>query len=160
YAWLPANITVEEALDRLRKQAPNSETIYYVYVVDDQRRLLGVVTLRDLILAPRTAVIREIMETNLVSAKVTDHREQVAEQMRHYDLLALPVVDAEGKLVGIVTSDDALDVVVDEATEDVHRMGGVGPLAENYLEAPFFLIWRKRAVWLALLFLAEMLTYN
>jgi magnesium transporter len=160
YAWLPANITVEEALDRLRKQAPNSETIYYVYVVDDQRRLLGVVTLRDLILAPRTAVIREIMETNLVSARVTDHREQVAEQMRHYDLLALPVVDAEGKLVGIVTSDDALDVVVDEATEDAHRMGGVGPLAENYLEAPFVLIWRKRAVWLAALFLAEMLTYN
>src|SRR5262249_3578846 len=120
YAWLPAHITVEEALDRLRKQAPNSETIYYVYVVDDQRKLLGVLSLRDLILASRMAKIQDVMETRVIGAKVTDDREKVAEQMRHFDLLAMPVVDADSKLVGIVTADDAIDVVVSEATEDAH----------------------------------------
>src|SRR5262249_47736884 len=93
YAWLPANITVSEALDRLRLQAPDRETIYYVYVLDDQRHLLGMVSLRDLILAPRQALIRDIMQKEIVTARVTDDREQVAQQMAHYDFLAMPVVD-------------------------------------------------------------------
>src|SRR5262245_16335617 len=152
YAWLPANVTVEEALERLRLQAPNRETIYYVYVVDDQRRLLGVVSLRDLILAPRRAPLSERMETQVVTVRVTDDPEKVAQDMTRYDLLAVPVVDADGRLVGIITYDDVIDVVVSEATEDVHRMGGVAPMAENYLQASFALIWRKRAVWLACLF--------
>jgi magnesium transporter len=160
YAWLPANITVDEALERLRKQAPDRETIYYVYIVDDQRKLLGVASLRDLIMASRTAVIRDIMDHDPIKACVTDDREQVAEKMRHYDLLAVPVVDKEGKLVGIVTYDDAIDVVVSEATEDAHRMGAVGPMTENYLEAGFTLVWRKRAIWLACLFLAELFTFT
>jgi magnesium transporter len=160
YAWLPANSNVEDALERLRLQAPNSETIYYVYVVDEQRRLLGVVSLRELILAPRRAPVREIMDTNPVTVRVTDDREKVAQQLSEYDLLAVPVLDADSRLVGIVTYDDAIDVVVSEATEDVHRLGGVDPLAVNYLEASFALIWRKRAVWLAALFVAEMFTFN
>ena len=184
YAWMPADIRVEDAIERLRKQAPNSETIYYIYVVQGptgetgvvpeaagagaphrthapvERKLLGVLSLRDLILADRKALIRDIMDSDPIKAAVTDDREQVADLMRRYDLLALPVVDAEGKLVGIVTYDDAIDVVVSEATEDAHRMGAVAPLAENYLEAPFVLIWRKRAVWLAALFVAEMFTFN
>jgi magnesium transporter len=160
YAWLPANVTAEAALERLRLQAPNSETIYYVYVVDEQRRLLGVVSLRDLITAPRRALVSELMEKNVVTVRVDDDPEKVAQDLQRYDLLAVPVVDADDRLVGIVTYDDAIDVVVSEATEDVQRMGAVSPMTENYLEAPFAVIWRKRAVWLACLFLAELFTFT
>jgi magnesium transporter len=160
YAWLPANITAGEALDKLRLQAPDSETIYYVYVVDDDRRLLGVASLRDVILAPRQAVIRDIMETDIVAVRVNDDREIVAREMARFDLIAIPVVDDKGKLVGIVTHDDVIDVVVEEATEDVHRLGGVFPIEEKYFEAPFFTVWRKRAFWLACLFVAELLTFG
>ena len=160
YAWLPDHSTVEQALDRLRLQAPNSETIYYIYVVDDQRRLLGVVTLRELILAPRQAIVNDLMDTQPLTVSVSDDREKVAQDLTHYDLLAIPVLDADKRLVGIITYDDVIDVVVSEATEDVHRMGAVNPLEENYLEASFFLIWRKRALWLALLFVAELFTFT
>jgi magnesium transporter len=160
YAWLPGNIIVEEALERLRLQAPDRETIYYVYVVDDQRRLQGVVSLRELIMAPRRRILSEMMETHVVSVHDTDDSEKVSQEFREYDLIAMPVVDSAGKLVGIITSDDVIDVVVSEATEDVQRMGGVVPLDANYLEASFVVIWRKRAFWLAMLFVAEMFTFN
>jgi magnesium transporter len=100
------------------------------------------------------------MDTNPVTVRVSDDREKVAQVLSEYDLLAVPVLDADSRLVGIVTYDDAMDVVVSEATEDVHRMGGVDPLTENYLEARFALIWRKRAVWLSCLFLAELFTFT
>ncbi|HKB40740.1 MAG TPA: magnesium transporter [Gemmataceae bacterium] len=160
YAWLPDNITAGEALERLRLQAPDAETVYYVYVLNDQRKLLGVVSLRDLILKPRQATIRDIMSEEVVTVKATDDRETVAQEMARYDLLAIPVVDAEGRLVGIVTHDDVIDVVVSEATEDLQRQAGVGPLSENYLEASFVKVWWHRAVWLAALFIAEMFTFN
>ena len=160
YAWLPDNITVGEALDRLRLQAPDTETIYYIYVVDYQRKLLGVVSLRDLILKPRQAVVRDFMETQVVTVKATDDRETVANEIARYDLLAIPVVDNEGRLVGIVTHDDVMDVVVSEATEDLQRQAGVGLITENYLEARFVTIWHKRAIWLACLFLAELFTFT
>jgi magnesium transporter len=158
YAWLPDHITVTEALDRLRLQAPKSETIYYVYILNDQRKLLGVVSLRDLILAPRYTRVVDLMEREVITVRVGDDREQVAQEMARYDLLALPVVDDEDRLVGIVTHDDVMDVVVQEATEDVQRMGGVGTMVENYLEAPFATVWRKRAGWLSCLFIAGLLT--
>jgi magnesium transporter len=160
YAWLPPDLTASEALDRLRVQAPESETIYYIFVLDDQHGLRGVLSLRDLILAPRHALIRDLMETNPVSVHATDDREPVAKIMAQYDLLAIPVVDEQNRMVGIVTHDDVIDVVVEEATEDVHRMGAVGPMAENYLEANFVTIWRKRAFWLACLFGADLFTFN
>ena len=160
YAWLPANLTAGEALDRLRLQAPDRETIYYVYVLDDNRKLLGVVSLRDLILAQRQVRVSDIMNREAVTVRVTDDREKVAQEMARYDLLAMPVVDEDGRLVGIVTHDDVIDVVVQEATEDVHRMGGVGPMAENYLEANFVTVWRKRTFWLACLFVAELFTFT
>lgn len=160
YAWLPPNLTVTEALDRLRLQAPEQETIYYVFVLDENHKLLGVVTLRDLILAPRHALIKDIMEDRVFSVHPGDGRRLVAQEMARYDVLAIPVVDDQNRMVGIVTHDDVIDVVVQEATEDVHRMGGVGPMAENYLQAPFLTIWRKRAFWLACLFIAEVFTYN
>ena len=156
YAWLPAHITAAEALDRLRLQAPDKETIYYIYVLDEGRKLLGVVSLRDLILARRQTTLRDLMERDPVTVRATDDREKVAQEIARYDLLAIPVTDDEGRLVGIVTHDDVMDVVEEEATEDIHLMGGVGPLEESYLEARFVHIWRKRAFWLALLFLAEL----
>jgi magnesium transporter len=160
YAWLPGNISAAEALEKLRLQAPNSETIYYIYVLDDGRRLLGVLSLRNLILANRAAVVRDIMEQELVSVRATDDREKVAKEMRRYDLLAMPVLDAEGRMLGIVTHDDVIDVVEEAATEDIHRMGAVQPMAENYLEANFVQVWRNRAVWLSWLFVAELFTFS
>jgi magnesium transporter len=160
YAWLPANITADDALERLRLQAPNSETIYYIYILDDTRRLLGVLSLRNLILGNRSANLRDLMEQEIVTVRVTDDREQVAREMKRYDLLAIPVVDAEGRLVGIVTHDDVIDVVEQAATEDIHRMGAVNPMEENYLEANFVKVWYNRALWLSCLFIAELFTFT
>jgi magnesium transporter len=160
YAWLPPSLTASEALDRLRLQAPESETIYYIFVLDDQHHLLGVLSLRDLILAPRHALVTDLMEDSPVSVRAGDDRNEVVKVMAQYDLLALPVVDEQNRMVGIITHDDVIDVVVEEATEDVHRMGGVGPMAENYLQANFVTVWRKRAFWLACLFGAELFTFT
>src|ERR1700677_1353655 len=144
YAWLPPNLTATEALDRLRLQAPESETIYYIYILDEERRLLGVLSLRDLILAGRHALIRDLMESQFVSYRTGDDRGLVAKELARYDLLAIPVVDDNNRMVGIVTHDDIMDVVVEEATEDAYRMGAVGLLAENYLDSNFVTVWRKR----------------
>jgi len=160
YAWLPPQLTASEALDRLRLQAPESETIYYIFILDEQRRLLGVVSLRDLILAPRHALIRDLMEEQVVYVRSTDAPDSVAKTMAQYDLIAIPVVDEHSRMVGIITHDDVIDVVVKEATEDVHQMGAVAPLAENYLTADFFTVWQKRAFWLACLFIAELFTFT
>jgi magnesium transporter len=160
YAWLPPNLTASEALDRLRLQAPESETIYYIFILDEQHRLLGVLSLRNLILAPRHALIRDIMEDQVVAVRATDDRDKVAKSMAQYDLIAIPVLDVQGRMVGIITHDDVIDVVVQEATEDVHRMGAVAPLAENYLTADFVTVWRKRSFWLACLFIAELFTFT
>lgn len=160
YAWLPKGLRVEEALERLRLQAPDRETIYYVYILDDHRRILGVVTLRDLILAPRSALIDDLMETRIQTVLVDDDREKVSQILAKYDLIAVPVVDHTGALVGIVTHDDVMDAVVTAATEEVHRMGAVDPVDENYLDASFVTVWRKRAVWLSCLFVAELFTFT
>lgn len=159
YAWVPAHISVAEALERLRLQAPDSETIYYVYVLDDQHRLQGVVSLRSLILAPRHRLVADLMEKDLITVAPNEDRESVAQKLAHYDLLAIPVVDEQKRLLGIVTYDDVIDVVVSEATEDVQKGGGLLPIA-NYLEAPFLYVWRRRIAWLACLFVAEMFTFT
>lgn len=160
YAWLPSNVKIDEAMERLRLQAPDAETIYVVYVVDEQRRLQGVVSLRDLILAPRQATIASVMSQEIVRFKVTDDPETVAQELNRYDLLAVPIVDNDNRLVGIITHDDLLDVVVEEATEDAHMMGGVSPLEESYLQSSFVELWRKRAFWLSCLFVAELFTFT
>ncbi len=170
YAWLPGTLTAAEAIDQLRQQAPDRETIYYIYVLDDPtrrgdgslspRRLLGVVSLRDIILAPRHALIRELMETDLVTLKHSDDQEMVAQLFARYDFLAAPVVDDQFGLLGIVTHDDVLDVVRAEATEDMQRQGAVGPITGDYLEASFANVWYNRMKWLAVLFLLQMFTIN
>jgi magnesium transporter len=170
YAWLPATVTAAEAIDQLRVQAPDRETIYYIYVLDDAarrpdgslapRRLLGVISLRDLILAPRHALVRELMETELVTLRYDEDKEAVARLFSRYDFIAVPVVDDQFGLLGIVTHDDVLDVVQQEATEDLQKQAAVGPIEGNYLEASFSRVWWSRVKWLAVLFLAELATFS
>jgi magnesium transporter len=160
YATLTTDLTVSDAISRLRLQATSAETIYYVYVVDAERHLVGFVSLHDLILARPAARIDSIMQREVISVPVDADQEDVAQTMARYDFLALPVVDSQNRLVGIVTHDDVIDVVVQEATEDALRMGGVGSMVEHYLDAPFLTLWRKRSGWLACLFVAEMFTFS
>jgi magnesium transporter len=160
YAWLAADASVGDALALLRRQAPASETIYYIYVLDGERHLRGFISLRDLVLADPAARVGDLMRPDPISVRVDEDREEVAHRLSKYDFLAIPVVDAENRLVGIVTYDDVIDVVVKEATEDALRMGGVGPLVENYLDLSYLRIWSNRAVWLACLFVAELFTFT
>jgi len=150
YAVLSPELTVKEALDRLKLQAFDRETIYYVYVTDNDRRLIGFVTLRDLIVSLSGKKIEDIMRSNVVSAKVSEDKEQVAEMLRHYDFLAIPIVTDGDKLVGIVTVDDVVDVVVEESTEDIYKYGAAGEYID-YMSASSFGIARQRAFWLLVL---------
>ena len=154
YASLREDVTVREALAQLRLQAPNRETIYYVYVIDDARHLHGFISLRTLILGRPEALVSELMDKDVISVRVVDDQEAVANKIARYDFIAMPVVDDQGRLVGIVTHDDVLDVLQQEATEDVHRLGAVGPLEDGYLSTPFATLAWKRGIWLVLLLVA------
>ena len=157
YAALPPDITVQEALERLRLQAPDRETIYYVYVVDEHRRLTGFVSLKDLILARPHRLVREVMYTDVISVRAEEDRERVADTIGHYDLLAVPVVNAEGVLVGIVTVDDIVEVLEEEATEDIYHYGAAGEYVD-YLDASPWQIARQRFTWLMVLVLAAFMS--
>ncbi len=155
FVRLSPDMTVSEALERVREQATSKETIYALYVLDDRGHLLGVVTLSQLVLTrPSSTKVGEIMYDNPISVSVTSDQETVMSQLRHYDFLAIPVLDDQGRMVGIVTHDDALDVAVEEATEDAQRMGGVEPLEGPYFATALLTLVRKRAVWLTVLFVA------
>ncbi|MSR51973.1 MAG: magnesium transporter [Gemmataceae bacterium] len=162
YAWLPVNLTTGQAIERLRHQAPDRETIYYVYVLDeDTRRMLGILSLRALVLSVPDTPIRDVMiSSDVVTLKASDDRERAAEAIVKYDLLAMPVLDDDGRLVGIVTHDDIVDVINQEATEDIQKQAAVGPIREDYLEAPLLKLWYSRGKWLALLFVMQMATIN
>jgi magnesium transporter len=151
YAMLTPDISAREALDRLRLQAPDKETIYRAYVVDPERRLIGSIRLQELILAWPGVRIADLMERNPRSVLVSDDQEIAAREIAKYDVLALPVVDGEGHLVGIVTHDDAMDVVEQEATEDFHKLGTVGTIVTSLKDASIGLLYRKRITWLVLL---------
>jgi magnesium transporter len=158
YASLPAEITAGEAITRLRSQAPDSESIYYIYVLDAERHLVGFVSLRDLILARPTALVSDLMETDVISARVDDPQEKVVEQLARFDFIAIPVVDDQNRLVGIVTHDDVLDAVRQDATDEAHRIAAISPLGEGYLEAALASMTWKRGVWLAILFATAAVT--
>lgn len=158
YASLPEDISVREALERLRRQAPDRETIYYIYILDDERHLRGFVSLRELILAPPDARLRDIMTASVISVRVDDDQEAVANELARFDFIAIPVVDNQNRLVGIITHDDVLDVVQQEATEDAHRLGAVEPLEDSYLSTPLLTLTWKRGVWLVLLLGAALAT--
>jgi magnesium transporter len=152
YALLRPELTAREAVEFLRERAPDSETIYQAYVVDEDRRLLGTLSLRELIVAPAHATVAELMVKDVIFARVDDPREEAANKIGHYDLLALPVVNGGDRLVGIVTYDDAMDVAAAEATEDFHKAGGtLGHLDVSLKTADVGLLYRKRAFWLVVL---------
>jgi magnesium transporter len=158
FARLRPEMTVDEAIRYLRRQAAQIETVYYAYVLDDSQRLLGVVNFRDLFAADGDALVRDLMRTNFIFASEEMDQESVARLFRVHRLLALPVLDSEGRMQGIVTADDIVDVVDEEATEDIQKFGGMEALDMPYLEIGFWQMVRKRAGWLAVLFLGEMLT--
>ncbi|MEW6752084.1 MAG: magnesium transporter [Candidatus Latescibacterota bacterium] len=160
YAALSAELTAAAALERLRQIAPHRETIYYVYVVNQERRLVGVVSLQELILAEPGRRLQELMHTHLIRVNVHDSQEEAARTLSHYDFIAVPVVDAGERLVGIVTYDDVLDIVEEEDTQDVHQLGATQPLEQPYFDTGFWAMVRKRAPWLFLLFVGEMFTGN
>ena len=152
YATLSPDLMVRQALDKLRLEAPDKETIYYAYVIDAQRRLLGLVSLKSLILARPDTRIEDIMYRELITAKVEDDQEEVARKMAKYDLIAIPVTNGNEALVGIVTFDDAQDVAEAEATIDFHRMGGSASLMNTSLrEAGIGFLVAKRLPWLLVL---------
>lgn len=150
YATLTEELTATQALEKLRREAPDKETIYRAYVIDAERRLLGSVRLQDIILAPSRARVGGIMERNTLAIPVGEGQEEAARRIARYDVLALPVVDADGRLVGIVTHDDAMDVIEEEATEDFHRVGA-SRLVESLRDASVFMLYRARIVWLVVL---------
>jgi len=154
YVALDPDMSVEQAIERVRNTAAEQETIYALYVVDNRGMLRGVVTMRQLILTPPQALIHEIMIRDPISIAVDMDQERVVKQLGRYDFVAMPVVDARGRMLGIVTHDDALDVAIEEANEDAQLMGGLEPLDEPYLATGLLTMIRKRAVWLAVLFLA------
>ena len=162
YAKILESVSVRQALEEITRQAEQLETIYYIYVVDEQEHLVGVVSARALVsaLAKPDLPVREIMETELITVLVTEDQEEVARKVADFDLLAIPVVDDERHLLGIITHDDVIDTVMEEATEDAHRMGGITPMVDNFLEMPFVTVWRKRAGWLCMLFVAELFTFT
>ena len=158
YVAIRAHWTIQQALDHIRKHGKDAETVNMIYVVDEHWTLVDDLRLRLILLADPHATVESIMDRNFVSLKATDDREEAVRVMKQYDRVALPVVDSQNVLLGIVTSDDVLDVAEEEATEDIQKMGGMEALDDPYLETPFFQMIRKRGGWLMVLFLGEMLT--
>jgi magnesium transporter len=159
YARLRPDMTVDEAIGYLRMQArQNVETINYAYVLDSEQHLLGVMSLRELFTAPGDRQVADVMRTDLVSAAEDTDQEEISQLFSRYDLIAVPVLDPEGRMKGIVTVDDIVDVVEQEATEDIQKMGGSEALDAPYLQVGMLSMVRKRAGWLSALFLGELLT--
>jgi len=159
YSRLRADMTVDEAISYLRRDARAREkTVYYAYVVDVEERLLGVVSFRDLIVASGEKLVREVMRTEVISAPEDLDQEALSQLFMRHHLMMVPVVDAQGRIKGIVSVDDIVDVVQEEATEDIQKLGGVETLQGPYLQVPLLRMIQKRAGWLAALFLGEMLT--
>ena len=150
--------TVQQVLDFVREYGRDSETLNVLYVVDERNHLIDDVRIREFLLRPLETKVSEIRDRTFVSLKVTDRQEDALNLFRKYDRVALPVLDSNGVLVGIVTSDDMLDVAEEEATEDIQKLGGMEALDEPYTTIPFLRMIKKRATWLILLFLGEMLT--
>ena len=158
YVDLKKTMTVDEAFDHIREVGLDTETIYTCYVIDRGRHLLGIVTVKDLLLNPKTCVLSDIMDENIIFANTLDDKEEVAGQFEKYDLMALPVVDKENRLVGIVTVDDAIDVIQEEATEDIEKMAAILPSDKTYFRTGVFATFKSRIPWLMLLMISATFT--
>lgn len=158
YIDLKKNMTVDEAFDRIRKIGFDTETIYTCYVIDSRRNLLGTVSLRDLLLNKKDCIVKDLMDENVIYANTLDDKEEVAGLFDRYDMLALPVVDKEGRLVGIVTVDDAIDVMQEEVSEDIEKMAAILPSEKTYLKTGVFETFKARIPWLMFLMISATFT--
>ena len=155
---LKETMTVEDALKRIRRTGPDKETINICYVIDEQRHLIGVLSIRTLLLAEEDDIIGDIMERNFICVQTLDDQESTARALSKYDFLALPVVDTENRLVGIVTVDDAMDVLQEEVTEDIEKMAAILPSDKPYLKTGVWETWKARTPWLLVLMLSATFT--
>ena len=155
---LRPDMTAEMAIKRIRRTGVDKETIYTCYVNDENNKLIGITTVKDLLLSEDDTPVKDMMEENVISVHTLDDQEQVAQMFSNYNFLALPVVDNEMRLVGIVTIDDAIDVIQEEATEDIEKMAAVLPSDKPYMRTGVFGIYRKRALWLLILMLSATFT--
>jgi len=160
YIDLKSFINVAQALEKIRRVGLDKETIYYCYVTDEQRRLIGAVSLRQLVLADPGTRVSDLMEQDLIYAHTNEDQEEVAHKIQKYDLLALPVVDREDRLVGIVTHDDVIDIIQDEVTEDIYRLGAVQVPEQNYFKSRIIAVSSHRLGWLLFLLVANTITGN
>jgi len=158
YVDLKPEWTINEVLDHIRKYGKDKETLNVLYVVDEKGKLIDDIRIRDIIFAPPESKVIDLMDRNFIALNVTDDQETAVEVFKKYDRVALPVVDASGLLIGIVTVDDVFDVAEEEATEDIHKLGGVEALDEPYSSTPLFTMVKKRAFWLTILFVSQVLT--
>ncbi len=151
-------MTADEALSKMRRQAFDKETIYTCYVTDDEKRLLGIVTAKDIIIHNPTDKIGDFMHDNIISAHTHTDKEEVSNLLAKYDLLAIPILDNEDRINGIVTIDDAIDVIQEEATEDISKINAIRPTSKPYLQASVFSIFRNRLPWLLILLISATFT--
>ncbi|MCR5703775.1 MAG: magnesium transporter [Eubacterium sp.] len=158
YVELRPKMTAEDAIRQIRRSGIEKETINTCYVTSKKRELIGVVNIRQLIMAQSEVTMEEIMNGNVLSVKTTDDQELVAQQFSHYNLIAMPVVDHENRLVGIVTVDDVLDVIQEETTEDIEKMAAIVPQDKPYLKQSIFELWKSRMPWLLLLMISATFT--
>ena len=158
YLSLRPQMTVEEAIKRIRRTCVDKETIYTCYVTDQNRTLIGMLSLKDLLVADDDDIVENIMETNVICVETHTDQEEVAQSLSKYNFMALPVVDKETRLVGIVTFDDAIDVMEEETTEDIEMMAAITPTDKPYLKTSVFEIWKKRIPWLLLLMISATFT--
>ena len=155
---LKVNMTVDKAFEKIKKIGLDKETIYTCYVLDIKREVVGIITVKDLLLADRDVLIKDIMETNVIRVNTLDDKEEVAKQFDKYDVMALPVVDKEDRLVGIITVDDAIDVLQEETTEDFELMAAITPTEDSYFKTSVFSHAKNRILWLLILMLSSAIT--
>ena len=158
YVDLKSGMSVKDSFDRIRKIGLNKETVYTLYVTDNNRKLIGVTTVKELLMHPYDAIINDIMEDNVIAVNTSEDKEDVAKMFDKYDFLAIPVIDSENRLVGIVTVDDAMDVMSEESEEDFEKMAAMVPSEDDYLKEPVFKQYKNRIVWLLILMLSSIVT--
>lgn len=154
YVKLDENLTVAQAMEVIKKQREIAESISYCYMIDQKNKLHGAMSMRDILFAPKNSLLKDVMEEDIIYVKTTDDQEEAIHEMQKYDFSMIPVVDESQKLVGVITSDDVLDVLEDEATEDIHKMAGINPIEEPYLKTNSFKIAMSRLPWLLILMLS------
>lgn len=158
YMDLKKDMSVSQALSKIRETIEDTENVYTCYVISKDRKLEGVISLKELITSDDDVILENLMNRNFVSVHTNDDQEEVAEIIKKYDLIVLPVTDVEGRLLGIITIDDVMDVVEQEATEDFHRMAGISPVEESYLKTSAFKMARQRISWLIILMISATFT--